>query len=119
MEHGIEVVRAHIEAAARASATLDLSFRPMFGGIMVYASGKPFASLSATAVSIKVAGADRDELLQLGAAPLQHPGEQPSKQYVTLPKQIVDDEAHLVAWLERSAERAPRPPQKKPKYPKQ
>lgn len=112
-------MQAHVEAVAKSSAMLDLSFRPMFGSIMVYASGKPFASLSETAVAIKVVRADRDELLQEpGAKPLQRPGEQPSKQYVVVSEQIVSDEAHLVKWLERSAENAHWPARKKLKRPK-
>ena len=115
----LEAMQAYVEAAAGPSAALDLSFRPMFGGVMVYSSGKPFASLSATAVSVKVAGADRDELLlEPGARPLQHPGEQPSKQYVTLPEHIVSDEERLRVWLERSAANAPRSARKKRKPPK-
>jgi TfoX/Sxy family transcriptional regulator of competence genes len=64
---------------------LELSFRPMFGGIMGYASGKVFASLSDVGLALKLTGADREALLAIpGSKPLQYePDQPPSKSYTS------------------------------------
>lgn len=46
-------------------AEFDLSFRPMFGGIMGYADGKVFASLSNVGLALKMNGNDHEALLAL------------------------------------------------------
>jgi len=97
-------LRAQVEAAAQSIPMLDLSFRSMFGGIMIYASNRPFASLAEDGLAIKLNATDRQTLLlEAGAKPLQHDGEQPSLQYVVVPPQIIADPAQLSAWLARSA----------------
>ena len=97
-------LRARVETAALNVPTLELSFRPMFGGVMIYSSGKPFASLAEQGLALKLNESDRQALLQEpGAEPLQHDGEAPSKQYVVVPAHILEDSERLGVWLERSA----------------
>ena len=82
--------RAYVPAELQArllaatSPELELSFRPMFGGIMGYARGRPFASLSDVGLAFKLAGADHVALLALpGARPLRYePDSPPSQSYV-------------------------------------
>lgn len=87
-----------------AAPDLDLGFKSMFGGIMAYAAGAPFASLSDVGLAIKLAGADREMLLAIeGAVPLRYePDQPPSKSYVVLPPSVMDDAAALHDWLKRS-----------------
>ena len=69
---------------AAASPELEVCFRPMFGGIMGYARGQPFASLSDVGLAFKLAGADHAAPLALpGAAALRYePDNPPSQSYV-------------------------------------
>jgi len=95
-------VPADLEARMRAAAPdVELSFRKMFGGIMGYAAGVVFASLSDVGLALKLAGADRDRALALpGAMPLRYePDAPPSKSYVVLPPAIVGDDAALHDWI--------------------
>jgi len=85
-------------------AALDLSFRPMFGGIMGYAGGKVFASLSNIGLALKMNGKDREALLALpGAQALRYePQAAPSKTYVVIPEALHACPAELRLWVERS-----------------
>ncbi len=85
---------------------LELAFKPMFGGIMGYAGGKVFVSLSDVGLALKLAGADRDELLTIaGSKPLQYePDQPPSKSYVVAPESMLSDLDDLRMWIARSVE---------------
>jgi len=99
--HDPKRLQAVVEAAA---PDLELSFRPMFGGIMGYANGAAFLSLSNVGLGVKVSGADRDALLAAGAEPLRYdPDAPPSKSYVVVPSAMLDDASTLHAWLTRAA----------------
>ena len=96
-------LRSRIEAARSYIPTMEISFKAMFGGVMIYTSGKPFASLSEPGLALKLSENDREALLQEpGAELLRHEGEAPSKQYVVVPPQIIEDDEQLSVWLERS-----------------
>lgn len=81
----------------------DVAFRPMFGGIMAYADGKPFASLSKVGLGLKLAGSERDAMLALpGAAPLRYaPDQPPSKSYVLIPEAMLSEPDRLRTWVLR------------------
>jgi TfoX/Sxy family transcriptional regulator of competence genes len=97
-------LRARIEAVAAESALLQLSFRAMFGGQMLYHTARPLGSLAEQGLSLKLSEADRAALLrEPGAQYLQHDGEAPSKVYVVVPSQIIADDDQLRDWLERAA----------------
>lgn len=100
---------------AAAPSELELSFRPMFGGIMGYAHGRPFASLSNMGLAFKLAGADHVAALALlGARPLRYePDSPPSRSYVLMPDQVLDDPAQLAAWAERCSRYVAAQPAKK------
>lgn len=90
--------------AAAAPPDLDVTFRPMFGGLFAYADGKPFASLSGVGLALKFVGGDRDALLALpGAAPLRYEPDQPaSKSYVVVPEPMLSEPDELRSWVIRS-----------------
>jgi len=96
-------LRARLEQAVGNS--LELAFRPMFGGICAYSGGRIFASLSDVGLALKLSAEDRAALLkEPGAAPLQYePNTPPSREYVTVPPQILADDAALAGWSRRSA----------------
>lgn len=107
MDAKIESLRDALAAAcADALGPEGLTFRPMFGGIMAYAEGRPFASLSNVGLALKLAPADQSAFLELpGAKRLQYePTSPPSKSYVVVPDPLVDDPDALEPWARRSAE---------------
>ena len=97
----------HLEDTVQRAAPPDLavSFRPMFGGIMAYADGKPFASLSNVGLALKLAGQDHADLLGCdGAAALRYEPDKPaSKSYVVVPTAMLSDADALRTWIARSA----------------
>ena len=88
---------------------LEVTFRPMFGGIFAYADGNPFASLSDIGLALKFAGSERDAMLALpGAAPLRYEPDQPaSKSYVVVPEPMLSEPDQLRAWVIRSVSSLP------------
>ena len=104
MEHDPKRLQAVIQGAA--PPDLDLSFRPMFGGVLAYVDGKAFASLSNVGLALKLAGTDHAELSALpGARPLRYePDAPPSKSYVCVPDAMLGDPAALRTWIARGAD---------------
>jgi TfoX/Sxy family transcriptional regulator of competence genes len=91
--------------ADAAPPDLDLAFRPMFGGIMAYAEGRAFASLSDVGLALKAKGPLAAEFLGApGAKPLRYdPDAPPSKSYVVVPDPILADRVALRDWIARAA----------------
>jgi TfoX/Sxy family transcriptional regulator of competence genes len=104
MAHDPKRLRQILQTAA--PPDLDLTFRSMFGGILAYVDGKAFASLFDGGLALKLAGADHAEFSALaGAKPLQYePNAPPSKSYVVVPDDMLDDPAALRPWIVRGAE---------------
>jgi len=99
MAHQPKSLQTILEAAA--PPDLELAFRPMFGGIMGYAEGKAFASLSDVGLALKLLGDDREALLAVaGSRPLQYePDQPPSKSYVVVPDAMLADRDALRSWI--------------------
>jgi TfoX/Sxy family transcriptional regulator of competence genes len=94
---------------AAAPPDLELAFKPMFGGIMGYAEGKPFTSLSDVGLALKLAGADREALLAIPGSELLRyaPDQPPSKSYVVTPEAMLSDRDLLRTWIVRSVQGLP------------
>ena len=103
MEHDAKRLQAVMEAAS--PPDLELSFRPMFGGIFGYAAGQAFASLSNVGLALKMTGADHASLSELpDVKPLRYePNDPPSKSYLLLPDAMLSDPDSLRLWIARSA----------------
>jgi uncharacterized protein len=103
LEYDPKELKAVMEAAS--PPDLELSFRPMFGGIFGYAAGQAFASLSNVGLALKMSGADHASLSELpGVKPLQYePTDPPSKSYLLLPDAMLSDPDSLRYWIARSA----------------
>jgi len=84
---------------------LDLSFRAMFGGLMSYANGQAFASLSNVGLALKMTGANHAALSAVpGVEPLRYaPDQPPSKSYLLLPDNLLADHDGLRSWIALSA----------------
>jgi TfoX/Sxy family transcriptional regulator of competence genes len=91
--------------ASASPPDLELGFRAMFGGIMGYANGQAFASLSNVGLALKMNGADYAALSALpGVKPLRYePDSPPSKSYLVLPDDLLSDHDRLRSWIARSA----------------
>lgn len=103
MGHDPKQLQAVMQRAA--PPDMPLGFRPMFGGIMAYCEGKPFASLSNVGLALKLAGGDHTALLaEEGASALRYEPDQPaSKSYVVVPPGMLADLDRLRHWIVRSA----------------
>ncbi len=94
---------------------VGLQFRPMFGGIMSYARGRPFASLSNAGLALKLSPEDRENLIEKeNAQPLRYePDDSPSKSYTLVPESWHDDPDKLLPILKKSVEYCSTLPMKK------
>ncbi|WP_372785945.1 TfoX/Sxy family protein [Phenylobacterium sp.] len=113
MAHDPKTLQAIFEDAA--PPDLELMFKPMFGGILAYAHGRPLASLSDVGLAVKAAGALNAELLATpGAEPLRYePNAPPSKSYVLAPDALLSDREGLRAWIAQAAAEVAAAPAKK------
>jgi TfoX/Sxy family transcriptional regulator of competence genes len=102
VKHDPKALQAVMEAASPPG--LELGFRPMFGGIMGYAAGQVFASLSNMGLALKMSGADHAALSEMpDVKPLRYePDDPPSKTYLLLPNAILSDPDSLQSWMARS-----------------
>jgi len=101
--HDPKELQALMETAS--PPDLELGFRPMFGGIMGYAAGQVFASLSNVGLALKMTGADYAALSEVpDVKPLRYePDDPPSKSYLLLPNAMLSDPDSLRSWMARSA----------------
>jgi len=114
MPHDPRALQKVMEAAM--PPHIDWRFKPMFGGIGVYANDKMCVSLSDIGLAVKLGPADQDALLKLkGAKRLQYePSLPPSKTYIVVPDALLADRKTLRHWLAVSAAHAAAAPAKKP-----
>ena len=107
MAHDPKLLQSILAGAA--PPDLDVTFRPMFGGLFAYTDGKPFASLSDVGLALKFSGSERDAMLALpGAAALRYePDQPPSKSYVVVPEAMLSQPDELRSWVIRSASALP------------
>jgi TfoX/Sxy family transcriptional regulator of competence genes len=103
MAHDPKALQAVLADAA--PPDLELMFKPMFGGVLAYAYGKPLASLSDVGLALKASGALNAEFLSVpGAIPLRYePDAPPSKTYVVVPETMLGDREALRAWIVKAA----------------
>ena len=110
--------KAIIEAIGPEAVEFEIRFRAMFGGIMAYAYGRPFASLSNAGIAVKLSEDDRSCLVEKeDGYPLRYkPSDPPSKSYTVIPKSIVEPGGEpLKKWLVLSMNHCKTLPLKKKK----
>lgn len=115
MPHDPKNLQKKMEAAMPTNVVWR--FRPMFGGIGVYANDKMCVSLSDIGLAVKLAGDEYTALLKLkGAKPLQYePGAPVSKTYVVVPPAMLTEPKALGHWLGVCAAQSAAASPKKPK----
>lgn len=89
----------------RAADTYDVRARRMFGGMGIYTGEKMFAFLIGDEIGLKLGPDDLEEAMKLpGAGPLRpDPGSEPMKDYVKMPREVLDNYEQFIYWVERSA----------------
>lgn len=89
----------------RAAEAYDVRARRMFGGMGVYTGEKMFAFLVEDEIGLKLSPEDIAEAMKLpGAGPMRPDKDaEPMREYVQMPKTVLDDLETFVYWVERSA----------------
>jgi TfoX/Sxy family transcriptional regulator of competence genes len=97
-------MRNQFEAlAAQIPVQADLTYKDMFGGVCVYTQGRPFATFAGETLALKLPEDAQRGVIEEAAGEADYSPEAPGgKQYITLPKAILDDEAKLLYWIEDS-----------------
>lgn len=93
------------EQIMRAADAYDVRARRMFGGMGVYTGEKMFAFLIGDEIGLKLSPEDMVEAMELpGAGPLRpDPNSEPMKDYVRMPREILENYDLFMMWVERSA----------------
>lgn len=93
----------------------EVTVRPMMGGFIGYADGRPFVSLSTGGFGVKLGLTHRTDLLMRpGARRMRHAPDQPaSKTYIAVSDDDIADDEVLIHWLTLSADTAPATPPKR------
>ncbi len=94
----------------RAAEAYDVRARRMFGGMGVYTGEKMFAFLIGEDIGLKLSSDHIEEAMLLpGAGPMRPDADsEPMREYVRMPKEILDDLEAFLFWVERSANYARR-----------
>ena len=89
----------------KAAEGLDVRARRMFDGMAIYSGEKMFAYLVGEEIGLKLSPGDRDEALSMdGAGPLKAAeNAAPMKDYVRMPKSVLDNYDAFVSWVQKSA----------------
>ncbi|GBR43395.1 TfoX/Sxy family protein [Neokomagataea thailandica] len=90
-------------------AECEITFKPMFGGIMAYSFERVFASLSNVGLALKFNGKDHQEFLSVpGSKMLQYePDSAPSKSYIVVPESMLSNPDILKLWVVRCLSKLP------------
>lgn len=91
--------------------------RSMFGYPCAFANEQMFTGLFAADWMVRLPEDARAELTAEGATPFEPMPGRPMKEYVVVPKRLVDDAEALRPWLERSLAYVLALPPKAPKNP--
>jgi TfoX/Sxy family transcriptional regulator of competence genes len=89
----------------KAAEAYDVRARRMFNGMGIYTGEKMFAFLYEAEIGLKLAPEDLQHINAMpGAGPLQpDPNMEPMREYVKLPREILDNYEEFVAWVDKSA----------------
>ncbi len=93
------------EQMMRAAEAYDVRARRMFGGMGIYTGEKMFAFLYDEEIGLKLSPEDLPQAMALpGAGPLiPDPNADPMREYVQMPRDVLDNFDSFTYWVERSA----------------
>ena len=93
------------EQMMKAAEGFDVRARRMFNGMGIYTGDRMFAFLVDEEIGLKLCPNDYTEALEIpGAEPLRtEPAAEPMKEYVKMPKDVLDNYEVFTQWVEKSA----------------
>ena len=93
------------EQMMKAAEAYDVRARRMFGGMGVYTGERMFAFLIGEEIGLKLSPEHLEEAMMLpGAGPLIPDADsEPMREYVNMPKNVLDNIDQFIVWVERSA----------------
>jgi DNA transformation protein len=93
------------EQMMRAAEAYDVRARRMFGGMGIYTGEKMFAFLVGEEIGLKLAPEDAEQAMNLpGAGPMKPDKDaEPMREYVKMPRDVLDNYDTFLYWVERSA----------------
>jgi TfoX/Sxy family transcriptional regulator of competence genes len=96
------------EQMMKAAEGMDVRARRMFDGMAIYSGEKMFAYLVGEDIGLKLSPDDREAALTLdGSEPLRAaPNAEPMKEYVRMPKSVLDNYDSFLSWVRKSADYA-------------
>ena len=94
------------EQMMQAADAYDVRARRMFGGMGIYTGERMFAFLISEEIALKLGPTDYEEAMQLkGASEMRpEPEADPMKEYVRMPKYILDNSELFNSWVEKSCQ---------------
>lgn len=94
------------EQMMKAAEGFDVRARRMFNGMGVYTGERMFAFLIDEDIGLKLAPPDYEVALQLPGADVLRtdPEAEPMREYVRMPREILDNYETFTYWVQRSAE---------------
>ncbi|HLP00016.1 MAG TPA: TfoX/Sxy family protein [Fimbriimonas sp.] len=94
------------EQIMQAADAYEVRARRMFGGMGVYTGERMFAFLVDNDVALKLCPDDYAAAMELPGAGEMRPeaGADPLREYVKLPKTVLDNADDFLLWVEKSAE---------------
>ena len=107
-EEYLEELSALVDRAASGEIKNNLECKHFFSGAAVYAIGRICMSLTPVGFAIKLPEESRNKLIkERGARPLRYFPKGPvKKDYVVLPKAVINDMKALRSWMKISVEYA-------------
>ncbi len=93
------------EQMMKAAEGLDVRARRMFNGMGVYTGERMFAFLVGEDIGLKLCPQDLATALQLPGAELLRtdPESEPMREYVRMPKNVLDNYDSFTYWVQKSA----------------
>lgn len=89
----------------KAAEAYDVRARRMFNGMGIYTGEKMFAFLYEAEIGLKLPPEELEEVMKRpGAGPVQpDPNTDPMREYVSLPRDILDNYEEFRVWVDKSA----------------
>ncbi|MBS1708222.1 MAG: TfoX/Sxy family protein [Armatimonadetes bacterium] len=93
------------EQMMKAAEGIDVRARRMFDGMAIYSGEKMFAYLVGEDIGLKLSPNDVKEVLDMDGAELlkANPQAEPMRDYVRMPRQVLDNFDTFVGWVQKSA----------------
>jgi len=96
------------EQMMKAAEGFDVRARRMFNGMGIYTGERMFAFLVDDVIGLKLSPDDREHALGLPGAELLRtdPNAEPMREYVQMPKDVLDNFEQFSHWVQKSADYA-------------